>query len=84
MIAKIGHSLDGCSILVAAAAATYNDIVFQYMGRIRPAAMVICGDLTSWVGSVMPSLWQWPKAVDGDGDDVSRLICGHGLGHPGD
>ena len=83
MIAKIGHSLDGCSILVAAAA-TYNDIVFQYMGRIRPAAMVICGDLTSWVGSVMPSLWQWPKAVDGDGDDVCRLICRHGLGHPGD
>ena len=52
-------------------------------------AMVICGDcelgLTSWVGGrVMPSLWQWSKAVGGDGGHVWRLMCGLGWGHPWD
>ena len=58
------------------------------MASFTPA-MVICGDrelgLTSWVGGrVMPSLWQWSKAVGGDGGHVWRLMCGLGWGHPWD
>ena len=49
--------------------------------------MVICGDLTSRVVgpcyAIVMAVAPPPKAVDGDGDDVCRLMCGHGLGQPG-
>ena len=56
--AKIAHSLNDCSMLLLLQ--RYKMATGQDQTSNGP--LVICGDLTSWVGSVMPSLWQWPRA----------------------